>query len=167
MDPLPTHLLEQCLDEPVPVITCIVNKWLESASVPASLKHATVRPLLKKPGLDTNEFNNFRPISNLKFLSKIIEKIVAARLDHHMDLHQLHDPLQSAYKANHSTETALLKVQSAILDSIDTQHVVVQVQQDLPAAFDTVDHKMLFDRLSSDCVVGEKALDWFKSYLTE
>ena len=93
MDPLPTHLLKQCLDELAPVITCIVNKSLVAATLLASLKHATVKPLLKKPRLDTNEFNNFRPISNLKFLSKLIEKIVVASLDHHMDLHQLRDPL--------------------------------------------------------------------------
>ena len=137
LDPLPTWLLKQCLDEFIPVITCIINKSLVTGKFPDVFKEATIRPLLKKPGLDRNILKNFRPISNLPFLSKVTEHVVADRLDAHLDLNDLHDPLQSAYKQNHSTETALLKVQDDIMECLDNNSVVILLLLDLSAAFDT------------------------------
>lgn len=165
LDPIPTELLKECLDELVPSITQIVNQSLFSATMPSTLKHAVIRPLLKKAGLNPEEHKNYRPISNLSFLSKVVEKVVATRLDKHMNDNNLHEPLQSAYRANHSTETALLKVQNDILQALDSQHVAVLVLLDLSAAFDTIDHHTLLTRLSREFAIKGKAYEWFHSYL--
>jgi hypothetical protein len=84
-----------------------------------------------------------------------------------MDTHNLHEPMQSAYRSFHSTETALLRVQNDILHAIDTQHCVLLVLLDLSAAFDTVDHGILLNRLSSRFGVTDDALAWFASYLKD
>ena len=79
----------------------------------------------------------------------------------------MHDQAQSAYKKFHSTETALLKVQNDILESLDNGYATALIMLDLSAAFDTIDHQMLLNRLN--CVYGltDKALMWVKSYLSE
>ena len=81
---MPTKLLKQCVDEVLPMITAIVNKSLTRGHFPSDPKHALIKPHLKKPGLDANELNQYRPVSNLHFLLKIIEKIVVSRLEEHM-----------------------------------------------------------------------------------
>ena len=75
-DPIPTSITKECLDDLVSLITFIVNVSLSTGIVPPQFKQATVTPLLKKPGLDTNDMKNFRPVSNLSFISKILEKVV-------------------------------------------------------------------------------------------
>ena len=115
----------------------------------------------------TVDFNvYFRPISNLKVILKVIEKIVAVRLQAYLDFYQLTEPLQSAYKSFHSCETALLRVQNDILLAIDNRHCVMLLLLDLSAAFDTVDHVILLKRLNSKFSIRGTALDWFRSYLT-
>ena len=79
LDPVPS-LSWLFSDLPCPVIWKIVNLSLETSVMPTELKQAVIRPLLKKPSLDYQEFKNFRPISNLTFLSKVIEKVVALQL---------------------------------------------------------------------------------------
>ena len=95
----------------LPMITAIVNKSLTHGHFPSDLKHALIKPHLKKPGLDTNELNHYRPVSNLHFLSKIIEKIVVSRLEEHMYAHNLYDPFQSAYRAKHANRDCNNKAQ--------------------------------------------------------
>ena len=129
--------------------------------MPTELKQAVIRPLLKKPSLDYQEFKNFRPISNLTFLSKVIEKVVALQLVDYIDNNGLCEVFQSAYLAHHSTETALLRVYNDIAMSIDNQKSVVLVLLDLSAAFDTVDHSLLLARLSTRFGICDQALDWF------
>lgn len=107
LDPIPTFLLKQSMDGVLPVITDIVNASLTESTVPQSFKQAIVRPLLKKLGLDKEVFKNYRPVSNLPFVSKVFEKIVAARLEAHLHSNSLYDEVQSAYQTSHSTETAL------------------------------------------------------------
>ena len=121
--------------------------------------------MLKKLGLDL-ELSNYRPVSNLSFLSKLIEKIVAIQFVEHLVRNKLMDPLQSAYKKYHSTETALLKVQNDILIDIDDKNVSLLVLLDLSAAFDTIDHDIILKRLNAECGIDGNALKWFKSYLT-
>ena len=79
------------------------------------MKSAIVKPLFKKSTLNTEIFKNYRPVSNLSYVSKIIEKVIAARLLSHMQDQNLLDPFQSAYRSGHSTETALLRVHNDIL----------------------------------------------------
>ncbi len=112
-------------------------------------------------------FKNCRPISNLTFISKVIEKVVAVRMKEHIYTHCLHDPLQSAYLELHSTGTALIKVQNDILCALDNGKCVILIMLDLSAAFDTVDHKILLSRLSSRFGIHVKALSWLESYLTD
>ena len=82
--------------------------------MPGILKQAILKPLLKKPYLDSNDFKNYRPISDLRFTSKTIEKCVAKQLTQYLDINEIGETFQSAYKRNHSTETALIRVHNDI-----------------------------------------------------
>ena len=111
-------------------------------------------------------FHNFRPISNLKALSKIIEKSVALQLTNYLMNNNLLENFQSAYKVHHSTETVMVKVQDDILHAIDRNEAVVLLMLDLSAAFDTVSHEILLDRLSQCYGITGSVLKWFASYLS-
>ena len=79
LDPLPTTIVKQCIDALLPVITSIVNSSLSQGIMPSQLKKALVTPLLKKLNLLLEVFKNYRPISNLAYISKVIERVVAKR----------------------------------------------------------------------------------------
>ena len=147
-------------------MTNIINSSLRSSQVPKSMKSAIVTPLLKKSTLDPDILKNYRPVSNLSYISKLLERVVAGRLTDYMTENNLHEHLQSAYKPGHSTETALVKVQNDILTSIDQHGVVILVMLDLSAAFDTIDHDILFSRMENTLGITGQALAWFKSYLS-
>ena len=117
--------------------------------------------------MDYEEFSNFRPISNLKFISKMIERVVAIRLLDYFRCNGLEELYQSAYKQFHSCETALIRVQNDILREIDGNSAVVLLLLDLSAAFDTVDHAILLQRMSSKFGIKGDALNWFRAYLSE
>ena len=147
LDPIPTSLLHELLPVLAPVIADLVNSSLATGVFPSELKSAIIKPLLKKPGLDTDVLKNFRPVSNLSFISKVIEKVVASRLLDHMVKNELLESFQSAYRAGNSTETALLRVHHDIVNAVDQKKGVFLVLLDLSAAFDTVDHDILLDFL--------------------
>ena len=165
LDPIPTALLKNSLPELLPYITFVINDSLLSGTVPCCYKNALVKPLIKKPGLDFNVLKNFRPVSNLPFLSKILEKVILKRLLLHLENNDLNEIFQSAYKKCHSTETALLKVYNDILCDLDKKHVTLQSLLDLSAAFDTLDHGILLKRLELSFGIKGSALAWFESYL--
>ena len=164
LDPIPTSLLKKCLPTLLPYLTHIVNLSLESGHFPDTLKKAIVRPLLKKPSLDRNNLKNFRPVSNIAFLSKIIEKVVVKRLDTYMSANDLNETYQSAYRRNHGTETALVKIHDDILRALDQKNGVVLVMLDLSAAFDTIDHDILLERFRRRLGVDGDALNWLREY---
>ena len=141
-----------------------MNQSLEVGRFPDTFKEAYVTPLLKKPGLEA-VFKNFRPISNLSFLSKVVERVVSKQIINHMQRNKLEVVCQSAYKVHHSTETALLKVHNDILLAMDQRRVTLLVLLDLSAAFDTVDVSLLLKRLETDFGICGKVLSWLSTYL--
>ena len=143
------------------------SKHLTTGIVPRDLKTAVVKPLLKKPSLDKNLLKNYRPISNLPFLSKILEIVVLHKLLFHLQENNLSNPLQSAYRAGHSTETVSLRIVNDILSSLDNDNISVLLLLDLSAAFDTTDHQILLSRLNSVFGIQSTALQWFQSYLSD
>jgi hypothetical protein len=145
----------------------MVNASLTSSFVPPAFKCARIRPLLKKPGLDPNILKHYRPVSNLPFISKILEKVVDARLEHHLVTNELHEGFQSAYRKCHPTETALLKVQNDILEALDKGSATVLIMLDLSAAFDTIDHQTLLKRFERVFGISGHALEWVSSYLCD
>ena len=99
-------------------------------------------------------------------MSKLTESAVAKQLQHHINMNNLFPSLQSSYRKFHSTESALLKVKNDILLNMNRQHVTLLVLLDLSAAFDTIDHGILLERLRSAFGVRDTALSWFASYLS-
>ena len=157
-------LLRDSAHDIIPVLTPIVNMSLRTGVMPSHLKRAHLRPIIKKPGLDKDILKNYRPVSNLPYLSKTIERVVAARLSAHMSECKLCVSNQSAYKPNHSVETALVCVQNDILRAMDNQNIVIMLLQDLSAAFDTVECVSLCNM--SCCIDGHMMLEWAKLHLS-
>ncbi len=125
-------------------ILILINCCLATGSMPAHFKHAIVQPLLKTSNLDSTELSNFRPISKLPFLSKVLEKVVFIQLQTFLGKNSL---LEAGFRALHSTESALLKVHNDILLTLDSGASAILVLLDLSAAFDTMDHNILISRL--------------------
>ena len=117
-DPFPTKLLMNHLEAIIDTILHIVNLSLTTGVFPTSCKSSIVIPLIKKTGLDCEVLKNYRPVSNLSFLSKIIEKNISVRILQHITDNDIIDGFQSAYKAGHSCETALLRVYNDIVITI-------------------------------------------------
>ena len=103
LDPLPIVLLKSCLDTLLKPITDIINASLRSGLFPDDFKHGHVNPLLKNTYLPKEDLNSYIPVSNLSFISKILEKVVASRLKSHISSNCLSNVPQSAYKEFHST----------------------------------------------------------------
>ena len=108
LDTIPTSLLKACVTAIVPTATYVINRSLSTGEVPPSLKLAAIKPVLKKHNLDPEDLSNYRPISKLPFLAKILEKVVTLQLHDHLHSHQLYESFQSGFKTSHSTETALV-----------------------------------------------------------
>ncbi|XP_072037296.1 uncharacterized protein [Amphiura filiformis] len=166
LDPLPASLLKLCLHDLLSTITTIVNESLSTGVVPSSFKHACIHPLLKKPGLDRDVYANYRPISNLPYLGKVIERVAVLQLQSYLTDNHLHFRIQSAYRRHHSTETALLRVQNDILSALDQRQEAFLVLLDFSAAFDTIDHGLLFRRLATRYGIQDTALSWIQSYMS-
>ena len=111
--------------------------------MPVDLKKAIVKPLLKKADLDRECLKNYRPVSNLSCLPKIIEKVVASRLHSYLNQKDIFLKFQSAYRQKHNTETALTRVQNDIIKLAAKKQHVMQVLLDLSAALDTIDKDIL------------------------
>src|ERR1700730_2603392 len=144
----------------------MINNSLSSATFPQTFKHAIVTPLLKKSSLDKESLSNYSSISNLSFISKLTERIVLQRLPAHLSSNDLFNMHQSAYTKNRSTETVLLSVCNCITNAMSTQSITGLCMLDLSAAFDTIDHDILLERLSLWFGIRGSVLSWFASYLT-
>ena len=166
LDCMPTKLLKEILDTILPVITQIINSSLEQGTFAACWKTAIIRPLFKKAGLDLIA-NNYRPVSNLPFLSKVLEKAALIQLMEHCNKNDLIPDYQSAYRAHYSCETALVKLMNDLLWAMEQQEVTALMAIDLSAAFDTVDHDILVSVLEAKFGIEAQALNWFDSYLRQ
>jgi len=141
----------------------MVNASLSQERLPESQKHAVVSPRLKKRGLDTSNMANFRPVSHLTFMSKVVERAVAKQLNEYLTANDLLPRFQSAFRKQHSTETAMLWVLSDALTVADSQRVTLLGLLDLSAAFDCVDRSLLLLRLQRNFGLVDTVLRWFTS----
>ena len=165
LDPIPTSVLKQCTDEMIPTLQQIINKSLVNSQVPNELKHAIILPRVKKVG-QSLEPTNYRPVSNLPYLSKLLEQSAIDQLDSHFKSNGLYEKYQSAYKPRHSTETALIHITNSLLQSMDKNHVIFLALLDLSAAFDVVDHELMLQRFEKSQGVNDQVLSWIESYLS-
>ena len=143
----------------------ITNKSLEHSEFPKSEKLACIKPGYKGKG-DKNSLNSYRPISNLSFLSKIIEFAVHEQSWSHLSSQKIIPEEQSAYRENHSTETTNCAIMNDMIEITRNGDCGILIMLDLSAAFDTVDHDYLLEDLKT---VGfeEDALRWYESYLRD
>ena len=134
LDPLPTWLLFRCRSVFIPFLTILVNAAI-SEGMPNEYKVSCVTPLLKKKNSDPNDLSNYRPVSNLPFISKLIERAVADQITSHLTMNRHWDPSQYAYRQFHSCETALLHVLKPLMTkrlrfwffSILVQHLTLSI----------------------------------------
>ena len=164
---IPSKLLLECLDSILPSLTVLFNSSLASSIFPQCFISALATPILKKRCLDLNDLNNYRPVSNLCFIAKILEKICLIQVYSYLNSHNLYNTCQSAYRPGHSTETALLKVAYDLFLSLSKGNISVLVLLDFSSAFDTIYHPILAHRLHTDIVFTDAFLQWFSSYLTD
>jgi len=165
LDVVPCSLLKSCADVFAPVIARLANLSMQTGQFPSRYKQAQVLPLSKKAGLDSSLPGNYRPISNLSTISKVLERLVLTRLRPHLLASPNFSQYQSAYRKGHSTETALLEVLDGVYTAADNRQVTVLISLDLSAAFDTVDHAIVLQRLQSEFGVTDIPLSWLHSNL--
>ena len=139
---------------------------LTSGIFPQCCNSALVIPILKNRCLDHNDLNNYRPVSNLCFIAKILEKLVLSQVSSYINFHNLYNTIQSAYRPGHSTETVLPRVVNDLFLYLNKGNISVLALLDFSSAFDTIDHPILVHRLHTDFGFTDTVLQWFSSYLT-
>ena len=164
LDPIPTRLLKSCIDSLLLPITKLINLSLSSGTFPVAFKFARVTPLLKKPSLGKEDLKNYRPVSNLSLISKLTEKVAASQIGSFLESTNKSNNFQSAYRWLLSMETALLKIHNNILTAMDSGKVTALTLLDLSAAFDTIDHSILLQRLEMWYSFGGVVI---RSYLSD
>jgi len=165
LDAIPIFIFKHCEEELIGIVQFIVNQSLTTGKFPDRLKSAMIRPSLKKPGLDTDDLTNYRPISNLSYLSKLIEKIVNNQLTTYINENNLFADFQSSYRKFHSCETAVTRIHNDILMMVDQKRNVILLLLDLSAAFDTINHKLLLKKLTNLYGISGDTICWIKDYL--
>ena len=128
----------------IDIIICIVHLCFSSGVFPTACKSSIIFPLIKKQGLVLEILKNYRPVANLSLISEIIEKAIATQIHDQLINKDIVDNFQSAYKAGHDCETALLRVYNDIVTTIGRGNGAMLVLLDLSAAFDTIDHDIIF-----------------------
>ena len=157
-------IIKSALPVFIPIITNLVNKSIVSKCVPPKWKHACVTPIFKSG--DKGDTNNYRPISVLPTISKIMERVVKNQLQSHLECHNIITRSQFGFRRNHSTETCILTMLNYLYEQIDNGCMGSVIYIDLKKAFDTVSHKIMLRKLSSIGLSAE-SVDWFASYLTD
>ena len=139
LNPLPTGLMKKCVDHFLPLITAVINRSMDESVMPLCLKRATITPLLKRSGFNKEDMKNYCPISNLPFISKLIEKLVARRIEELLEHNDINEIYQSAYCRGHSTDTDLLKMNSSIDVALHEGSITALIMLDLSAAFNSTE----------------------------
>ena len=165
LDPIPTFLLKSCIDELTPIILYIVNESLKTGVFPGTMKNAVVKPTLKKTNADPDVLSNYRPVSNLSTMSKLLERVVLQQLNSHMEDNELYCSAQSGYRKDHSCETLLIRMSDDLIKRVSGDQTVMIILLDLSAAFDTIDHQILVKKLREDYRINGIPLQWVISYL--
>ena len=164
LDLLPVTVIKENIEKFVDLLANIVNISLMSGVFAKEWKTALLYPLIKKSGLEVIK-SNYRPISNLSFISRLVEKVAIKQLVQHADYHNLTPHHQAAYKKNHSCETSLLKLTNDALWAMEQQHATILVVTDLSAAFDTVNHDILLSVLDRRFRLQGNILNLVEAYL--
>ena len=162
-DKISAYFLKLCIDHIAKPIADIVNKSFEAGVFPSRWKMALVKPL-PKVNIPSGP-SDFRPISLLPAISKIMEKIAVKQMIEHLKSKMLLDKHQSAYKRNHSTLTALLNICDDIYDALENTEVTILVLLDYSKAFDCANHQLILAKLQK-YGFHKDALKWMQSYLT-
>ena len=163
-DPINISKLGESYKSATPAVTAIINLSFVEGHFPVSEKRGLVRPYLKKIGLNPDDLSNYRPVTNLSHLSKILERAMLDQLVPYLEEVGAVPHCQSAYRKLHSTETALCKIYEDLVNNTCRGKISLLVLLDLSAAFDTVDHQLLLGDFS-DCGVEGTALSLLESYL--
>ena len=164
LDLLPVTFIKENIEKFADLLANIVNISLLSGVFAKEWKTALLYPLIKKSGLDVIK-SNYQPISNLSFISWLVEKVAINQLVQHADYHDLTPHHQAAYKKNHSCETSLLRLTNDALRAMEQQQATILVVTDLSAAFDTVNHDILLSVLDKRFGLQGNILNWVEAYL--
>ena len=164
IDNLSVRLIRLALPFILKPLTDILNKAITSAIFPKQWKTAIVTPLYK--GGDSHDFSNYRPISVLPILSKLLERHIHTSLLQHLTVNNIISHAQSGFRKFHSCTTAMHKMYSSWIDSKNEKHKLVILSLDFKKAFDTVSHEILIKKLANIGIQG-KLLQLIKSFLSE
>ena len=161
-DGLSMHLLKRIIHPLVTPITHICNLSLSTGIFPNSLKIAKIIPIYKKD--DASQIKNYRPISLLPVISKILEKIAYERLYKFLIDNHILNPVQFGFRKGFSTDFAIIQTCDKIINSLANKMHIIGVFMDLSKAFDTINHEILLKKLHNYGIRGT-VLSWFRDYL--
>ena len=162
-DGISTKLLKVIAPVIIKPLTLLINQMLNTGTFPDKLKIAKVIPIFKKG--DPSLFENYRPISLLPAISKVLEKIIALQLSSSFEKNKLLFDNQYGFRPKHSTEHAALELIDRITNKMDTNEIPLNIFLDLSKAFDTIDHSILLNKLKYYGLKGS-TLNLFQSYLS-
>ena len=167
IDSISTSIIKSCSEIFSILITRLATLSFRDGSFPGCYKTASVTPLLKKKDLDRDNPANFRPISNLHTISKVLERLFLSRINAHVEGSTHYNQFQSAYRRGFSTETAILRMLNDVYCAADEKCRSMIVLLDLSAAFDTIDIDTLLRRLEHTFGITGPALQWLRTYLED
>ena len=165
-DPIPLYLIKKLASTLTFTYKNIIDDSLLTGTIPNLLKNAIITPIIKKTNLDSSEFSNYRPISQLPLLTKILEKTVYTQLSHYLTENMLLDIRQNAFRKLHSTETTVLSLFDDLYNSLDTGQPIQLILLDLSSAFDTLRHDILLERLRN-IGIQDVTMEWFSNFIKD